>query len=295
MRAQTSFNGGGEVSGGQFTTTTLLIALIFLICDEKYSMKMPYAKTCYNQGMNEMLKVVPEDHESEHRLSSKVVTPFGGVYVDGNLSYVSTYDGHGIVPVPEEVGNTIGLALSVQDKVFSGRYPNLERKLAMLNCRKAVFVAGERMTAHEAADVESTDINAEELLLADVERIQNEGFGPHLITESYHDEIEMYLDEYDGTFPCAVHIFEFDRNSKTATMIETSVQQSGKISPDVVSQKMHKIHSFLVLGEDESGYICFQKMGPQIDEPFMVAGFEHMMSSYPLTEGREGVVFIGPM
>jgi hypothetical protein len=245
--------------------------------------------------MNETLKLSPESSENEYPLEGKVVTQFGGVYVDGDISYVSTYDGHGIIPVPEEVANTIGLALSAQDKVFSGRYPNLERKLALLNCRKAVFVTGGKMTASEASNIEIEDINGEEQLLSDVERIQNEGFGPHLVTESYHDEIDMYLDEYDGTFPCVVHIFEFDKHSKAASLIETSIQQSGKISRDVVSQKMHKIHSFLVLGEDESGYICFQKMGPQIDEPFMVAGFEHMMSGYPLTEEREGVVFVGPM
>jgi hypothetical protein len=245
--------------------------------------------------MNEMWKMRQENTVESDSFQEKAVSPFGRVYTDGAISYVSTYDGLSIVPVPEEVGNAVALALSAQDKVFSGRYPNLEKKLALLNCRKAVFVASDKMTASEAASFESSDVNAEEQLIADVDRMQQLGYGPHLVTESYCDEIETYLDEYDGSFPCVVHIFEFKKHSKTAEAIELSVQQSGMIAPSLVSQKMHKIHSFLVLGEDESGYVCFQKMGPQIDEPFMVAGFEHMMSSYPLTEGREGVVFVGPM
>jgi hypothetical protein len=245
--------------------------------------------------MNESLRIPTEEGENvELSLIERVVSEYGSVYSYGESPVAVTFDGGDSVYVPEDMADMLSLALSVQDKVFTGRYPNLERKLALMNCRKAVFAAGDRMSVSEVADETSDDINAIKPLFADVQRMQEAGFGPHLITESYHQEMKVYLDEYDGSFPCAVHMFEFDKKSQRAQDIEVSIQMSGQIKPELLRQ-LHRIHSFIVLGEGNNGYVCFQKIGPAVDMPFMIDHFGPMTAEYPLSAGREGVVFIGPI
>jgi hypothetical protein len=245
--------------------------------------------------MNESLKSPIEGHENnEPTLTERVVTKHGGIYDYGEFPVAVTFDALDSVYVSSEIADMLALALSAQDKVFSGRYPNLEKKLALINCRKAVFAVSEKMSVHEVVNESSNDLSAIEPLFADVKRMQEAGFGPNLITESYSKEMKDYLNEYDGNFPCAVHMFEFDKDSKRASAIIESIQVSGQINPEVLTQ-LHRIHSFIVLGESEKGYVCFQKVGPGVDMPFMIDHFVPMTEEYPLSIGREGVVFIGPI
>jgi hypothetical protein len=242
--------------------------------------------------MNEMVKITPEQPEKIGSVE-KIITEFGGVFEDEEgVAHAVAMEGEGVVPVPKDVAKVISLSLRTQEKALTGKYPNLGKLLLLLNCRKSVFVTSGTMEMNEALDKDSEDINGVNALLADVERLQNSGYEGFLIEHSYIESISEYLDEYEGKFPVVVHMFEMGDGTTTAGMVEDHVMHNVPIPAPIIS-KLHRIHSFIVLGEDEDGYILFQKEGPKLQQPFMVASFNRF--SYELDEDRKGLVFIGPL
>lgn len=252
-----------------------------------------------------MSEAVPSEKNEklpQEEFEGHISENFGGVILDEKgQAYAVTRDGEGIVAVPNDMGRMIALALRTQDKVDSGKYPRLKQRFAALNCRKTVFAVTEAATLSEATDDQQEDIDGLEHLFSDVERIQDAGYPPFLFTEA-DEKVTEALHEYTGTFPCVVHLFEFDNGSLVAEAVEQNMRDQGGFLDTGTVEKMHRMHSFLVLGEDfvdeEDGsesirYVCFQKTESGLRGMIMVSDLD-MALAHELSPNRTGVAFIGP-
>lgn len=215
----------------------------------------------------------------------------GTVFENQGITYAVTDDTDYAIPVPTDIATTISLALRFQDKIKTENYPQLEKLLSRLNCRKVAFVASGKQSIEDALDL-SEDPDGLEELFEDVRKIQEEGFLPTVVEHSYSEIIEA-LDEYEGSFPCIVHTFEVETKSNLAKSL-AELPDEKEIDLEQV-KKMHRIHSFLVLGQHDDTYVCFQKMGPMKHQPFEIVTIEKVFQSYELDEDRTGYVFIGPV
>lgn len=232
-----------------------------------------------------------ESHQEQRILPEAHSIEFGGIHNEDGKSFAVTGDAEGIVEVSPELANTIDLALRVQKKVFSGKYPRLSRLFQSINCRKTVFTATGKLSIAEATKAKE-DISAVEPLFEDVQRLQRLGYLPHVI-DDVQKELRGIIDQYDQDYPCVVHLFEVDIDSSKEALLDLDLEgNNGAVSPEIVSH-LHRFHSFLVLGKGKSDYVCFQKVAANLN-PFTVSHLEDVMMLDDANPTRKTVAFVGP-
>ena len=202
---------------------------------------------------------------------------FGTIMNHEGVYHAVTADGEQSVPVPTNVAEHIALAMKLQDKALD-QDEDARNVLQTFNCRKsAKFILGK--VPFEQFVVEWSSSGGEEAMFRDVELLLKSGNESVAELKNYAD-FEEVLHGYEGAFPCIVHIFESD------TPVEISA------FPERVAT-LHRVHSFVVLGEDESGYVCFQKMGPDTDQPFIICDLEMITTLYSNQKKRTGYFVYG--
>lgn len=217
-------------------------------------------------------------------------SPQGTLFCKDNVHYAVTGNEENVVPVPKSSALFMSLALRAQAKVITGNYPNLSKLLSLMNCRKTIFVAEQKMSLSDAVKSEE-DINGVRILLDEIDSVQNGDHETAVFYQNFND-VRSVLDKYTGSFPCFVHLFEIEKDYAQETGILDLITSDQKI-PKELLEKMHRTHSFSVLGEDESEYVCFQKMGPLLQHPFEIVTLEEVLQSIHLSPTRVGIAFIG--
>ncbi len=206
-------------------------------------------------------------------------TEYGSLLSHEGLTYAVTQDGEQGVPVPNDVAEHISLVLRLQNKVYDEKDQDAAHVMQTFNCRKSALIASGAIPVMQSI-VDLSDSSGENEMFTDVERLLANSPDAVVELKNYAD-FENVLDQYEGSFPCIVHIFESDQS--------VSIDEfSGQM------KKMHRLHSFLVLGEDEQGYVCFQKMGPDIDQPFMINDLSLITTFYANRKDRFGYFVFGP-
>lgn len=234
----------------------------------------------------------------EQRRDNEYISEYGVVFQSQEDSpegipkgtwYLSLADGSNAVPVPEDVAEWVSKLLKIQEQALSEGDEDAVAVLKGMNCRiSALVAAGAPLT--EFFD-NPKDPSGVEHLFSDVDRIQ-EGVHSAFVVEDSFLEIRDFLDTYEGAFPAIVHIFEVEKDSELEEGIQRALTGNEKIPRELIN-KLPRSHSFLVLGERDEQYICFEKIGPEIERPLHVAEFEDVCMLHRLTPGRTGVVFIG--
>ncbi len=209
---------------------------------------------------------------------STYVSEYGSVlYHEGNFHAVSA-DGDLDVPIPSDVAEHIVLAMKLQDKAINDDQDALH-VLQTFNCRKSALVVSGAISLEESI-VEMSNDSGEDVMLQDVDRVLRLNDGSVSELSNYADFKDV-LHEYEGSFPAIVHIFESEEPIEIASFSE-------------LVATLHRVHSFVVLGEDDGGYVCFQKMGPDTDQPFIICDLEVITSLYSNQKNRTGYFVYGP-
>ena len=232
------------------------------------------------------------DYNPEVNGTEKYISEFGGIIKADGVSYAVTNDGENLVPIPESFAKIIKFALKAQDRTYNENRPDLLRYLSVINCRKAALTASGNMDFAKAVDDESDDLSAIEDLFLDTERIQVLGFKPIILPE-HEARLTPFLDEYGGSFPVIVHYYDVDKHTDTNNEVIRRIQENEIIDAELL-RKIHRRHSFLVLGESEDEYVCFQKTGPFPNEPLVISGIDLVESGVKKQPNRSQLVFMGP-
>jgi hypothetical protein len=208
-------------------------------------------------------------------------------------NYRASVDGQHFVSINSAYGEMIAIALRVQEKMDIGKHPHIARLFSMMNCRKTAFVVGGKMSIDEATQ-NKEDIHGVELLLDDTMRLQAGGAIPVVGTPGrYH--IREHLEEDRPSFPCVVHLYGID-NRRSGEVLRYMMQ--GKPLHRTQYEKMHRYHTFIILGKDTAGrYLCFQKLGPNPEHPFEITTLEDAeLSLMPDTSVSEYcITMMGPL
>ncbi len=212
------------------------------------------------------------------------------------------------VRVPSELGQNINTALRFQLKVekalFSSRYSPFLKIASLLNCRKTIeTVVGKRtfgdlkkeMPEHESMTAENTDsLSGVDELMTDVDQILSEGGAPILGT-SEEMSLGKYFDEHRESTPSVIHIFNIKR--KFMGHFVSKLMTGQRIATEDVRTQLNRDHTLLVLGRTASGrYICFQKRGPNVFQPFELTYLENTLeTSVHPAPGKMYVTFARPV
>jgi len=230
--------------------------------------------------------------------------------IEQNGKFSASLDGIHGVPVQTELGENIALALRVQEKVdealMAGHRPGFLQTVRMLNCRKAISavrgtvplseLVTRQMLKQEIVSVEDLEeVSGVAELKKDIGHILDSGRTPVLGSkEDMH--IASYLDENLGELPAIVHVFDLVPKYE-GEILSQLINHSKSFSVDEWMQRMHRNHTFLVLGKDVDGkYICFQKQGPEIHHRFELRELGSLidLTVAPLQDRTE-LSFIGPL
>ncbi len=231
-----------------------------------------------------------------------------GVTEEDGKSAVSL-DGVHTVPIGQELAENIALALRVQDKLdealMAGHRPGFLRLVSMLNCRKAIsavrgtvplkeLLSRKKLKQEGLSPEEIEELSGVPELKKDLEDILGSGRTPVLGSgEDLH--IASHLDDEPGDMPAVVHVF--DVLPKYEQEIVSKLLGSAPISVEDCMEKMHRNHTFLVLGKDETGkYICFQKQGPEIHHRFELQELDQLLEKAVVGPDEHIYLsFIGPI
>ncbi len=211
----------------------------------------------------------------------EAVTDYGSVVEHEGVQYAITSDGERGVPIPTPMAERISVMFRLQEKVLNelGVDDDAKHVFQTFNCRKSVLVAAGDIDFVESA-VDLSNDSGEGHMFEDVVRITGVEHGSVAVLRDYGD-FENVLDSYKGAFPCTVHVFESDEELPVSDLV-TNIDS------------LHRVHSFLVLGEDDEGYICFQKMGPGLHEPFTISDLTLITHLYRNQKNRVGYFVYGP-
>lgn len=204
---------------------------------------------------------------------------YGSIMELEGIMYAISQDGELQTPIPRAMAERISLVMRLQDKANEAQDEDTLAVLQTFNCRKSALIVGGVLDV-EASIVDMGADSGEEAMFADVERLLADQYGTLAALTEYR-KFESELDAYDGTFPCMVHIFESDAPITT-----------DEFSDQV--EQLHRLHSFIVLGEDEDGYVCFHKTGPATNEPFAITSLEFVTNAYSNEKDRTGYFVFGP-
>ena len=246
------------------------------------------------------------------RNSEDTVGSRSGVEIVGGQCLV-TLDGINTIPVPRELGENIAVALRVQEKItdalMAGHRPGFLKTVSMLNCRKSISVVRDTRNLKELvsrkilsqSNLTTTEKikNLEEVsgvpeLMEDVERLMKLGKIP-VLGSSDDMSIASYLDEHSNDFPVVVHVFDIVKRFNSEIIKKLFGKDCLTIKD--CETKLHRDHTFLILGRDTNGtYICFQKRGPEISQPFELCSLDSVIKTSVVPEtNRMYLSFIGPI
>lgn len=207
------------------------------------------------------------------------VFDYGSLIQHEGVSYAITQDGEQGVPIPTDVADNIRVLFRLQDKATVDENPDAKIVMQTLNCRKSAMVASGVLDINKAI-LDSGDESGVNEMFSDINRLLHGGEGAVSMLKDYA-AFEDELDSYEGSFPCIVHVFESDSEIDTEIIKERIAD-------------LHRTHSFLVLGQDDTGYVCFQKVGPAVDEPFTVTDLSFITHLYRNQKNRFGYFVYGP-
>jgi hypothetical protein len=220
--------------------------------------------------------------ESKSKIESsekQVFGAYGSIVYDENVAYAITEDDERGVPIPTPLAENISILLRLQNKVMIEHSVEATHVFQTFNCRKSVLVASGALGLEES--ITSAEIGGgEEQMFADIERLMVDEEGGVVALKDYA-KFEDVLDTYIGSFPCIVHVFESDVPIEEGLDVGTL-------------RALHRAHSFLVLGEDDEGYVCFQKVGPKTDQPFTITDLNFITHLYRNQKNRIGYFVYGP-
>ncbi len=209
----------------------------------------------------------------------EAITAYGSVVERDGIAYAITEDGERGIPVPSKTGSALSLLLRLQNKVYEEQNTDATHVFQTFNCRKSVFVATGAID-FENAVIDLGHESGEVAMFNDVARLIEHKDGGVVSLTDYAD-FEDVLDSYTGSFPCVVHVFESEEEMSQAEVIAEV-------------ERLHRVHSFLVLGEDDEGYVCFQKVGPAVEQPFTITDLDFVTHLYRNQNNRVGHFVFGP-
>lgn len=260
-----------------------------------------------------MSEALPSFPGSVEQRSEKV----RGKILKRNGIYVASVGKH-TVPIEENLARNIDVAIRIQDKVddalAKGNRPGFLRTVKMMNCRKSVFaVTGiknarelvdrtkiKRLTSANLSNRErvkiSYDIAGGRELKEDIERLLELGKLPILGSGS-DMHFESHLDEHRDDVPAIAHVFEVPP-LLMGRVISGLMDQQKPLSAEFILSKLHRVHTFLVLGKDKdtNEYLAFQKKGPDLHQRFEVTTLKTIATdSYFNMREKLFLTCIGPM
>ncbi|MCE9541825.1 hypothetical protein K8R03_04715 [Candidatus Kaiserbacteria bacterium] len=240
--------------------------------------------------------------------TEKLPEKAAGISQQGD-SWLASVDGQHSVPVPAALAGNIALALRVQEKVddalVAGHRPGFLSALRMLNCRKTISaVTGavplRKLVSKVKVEGNLTNAAVEEAsgireLRHDIERLLESGRLPVLGTKD-HMGIEDYLDESMPAEPAIVHVFKIPP-ALVGSFMAKLVQTPEALTAEECMTKLSRSHTFLVLGKADDGkYLCFQKAGPKIHQPFELRTLDKVEEISIQPESDEVYLsYIGPL
>ena len=242
-------------------------------------------------------EVIPENH---------------GRILKKGQHFFATVDGKHSVPVQAPLAKNIDTALRAREKIdaaltMTPRPPFL-RLVAMLNCRKTVeAVTGSPLRPLlRSKDLSDPNLSNRDRarakaemdgvpeMMADVKRFLDSGSLPVLGTEQ-DMQVADHLDHHRDELPAVVHIFFVPRKNSTEIISKLMGGGGGLSVNDVV--KLPRSHTFIVLEKADNGeYICFQKLGPELEDPFELQYLNAVLQdSAEGNAGRMCLSFVGPL
>ncbi len=222
---------------------------------------------------------------------------YGHLSIDENGEYHASLDKDNNsdgVAIPKAYGEMMHLAFRLEDKVNYENRPYLKGLLSLLNCRKSAFAVAGTMSSKEVINKDTDDINAVEVMMSDVERIQSIGNSP-VIGTIEELGIESFLEDHEDQLPVVVHMFGVKEDREANVTMQLV---SGKSLQIEEFERMHRYHTFLVLGKDKAGrYVCFEKSGPTIDYSFAILSLQDVIqySHHPSKDSTLTLSVIGPV
>lgn len=239
-----------------------------------------------------------------------------GIFKRGG-KYFASADGVHSVPVERDLAENIDIALRVQDKVDSalakGNRAGFLQTVRMMNCRKSIFAVTGSKTVRELMDrsqferfaqddVDTSekikiayDVSGGQELQEDVERLLSQGRLPVLGTgKDMH--FASYLDEHPQDVPAILHVFNIPKRA-TNEVVAKLFSTENPLTADFLLTKLHRIHTFLVLGKSSDGkYVAFQKKGPEPHQRFNITTTDTIEASpYFDSADRIFLTCIGPI
>lgn len=231
-----------------------------------------------------------------------------GMYEKDGMWYASA-DGTNTVPVEDDLAQNIDLALRVQNKVdealMAGHRPGFLRTIKMLNCRKTIFAVRGTASVDKLINkdlLKSENVSREEIdeasgipeLKNDIEQMLDAGHLPVLGTKE-DLQIKEHLDEHPEDLPAVVHVFDIPPRY-ASRIIAGLMKGTGGLSADDAVTKLHRNHTFLVLGKSEDGsYLCFHKQGPDLYHKFELRDLDSLLqTTVAPVSGRLYISYIGP-
>lgn len=230
-----------------------------------------------------------------------------GIHKEGSVWYAHLNQ-HEKVPLSENLANNIRIALRAQEKIeealMGGHRPGFLRTISMMNCRKTIFATiantpirlmtrNKDMEAVTDKKTYSEQLSGVDELMKDVTRIIRSDHAP-LLGSNDDMQIEHYLHEHTDEMPCVVHIFNIKQRF-VGDIASKLISDPRSLSEEDCRTKLNRDHTFLVLGRTPQGtYICFQKSGPNVNQPFEIKSLPEIISRTIDPEpGRIYASFIG--
>jgi len=223
--------------------------------------------------------------------------------------YFATLGDDAGVPVEGMLAQNIGLALQAQERLDRDKGSNdFRHMISLLNCRQTISVVRNITQLRSQLDnnrkVLQKDLSSDEKkdtmeklsgvpeLESDVDRILSLGRRP--IFGFLKKNTRRYLESHPADLPAVVHIFVVDPDK---IEIIQSLQLAFGHPASFADYKpaLGRVHSFLVLGKDQSGrYVCFEKSGPDIDDRFEIVELELTRPMF-INQTTDYLAFIGPI
>lgn len=224
---------------------------------------------------------------------AEYISKYGGTVTYEGVTYAVAQDGELIVPIPDDIATHIVTMLRLHDKSHDEGDRDALAVLQTFNCRKSALVASGALDIEESI-LDRGDDSGVEAMFMDVDRLLADPDGSVVSLKDYAD-FESVLDSYEGSFPCIVHVFES----------EIAVPEEGF---KTAMKTMPRVHSFVVLGqagleseqvgqgeeEETAVYVCFQKMGPALNEPFTITELSFITHLHRNQKDRIGYFVFGP-
>ena len=197
------------------------------------------------------------------------------------------------VSITPELAHNINTALRTQGKVedalFLNRPTPFLKIVSLLNCRKTIATVLGKLPlsqlkreavihTHAKGEEDLKELSGEKELYEDIEQLLASGHLPTVGTAE-NLGIGQYLEEHPFTSPAVVHVFDVQKKYM-GHFVSKLISHTSPLTIQDVKTQLHRNHSFLVLGRTATGsYICFQKRGPSVLQPFELRSLSDIISS----------------